>query len=216
MEVVILLVITFAVFVVYKMFTKFKVNEISKNMMEATAKNDEQMFLAILNDRWTKWLVRPYYVQMSKIRFYTVNRNTKKLQELTDFVLNSKIRGREKVGLLNPMFSYFLENKDATYAKKIFDCLKDYFIEQENGRLLIEELEVLMDVYVNPKEKRIKDLEKYISRSSDDDKEVWQYRLATLYLNLNKKDKANEVLEDIRKHTKDMASYESFVAKIIK
>ena len=110
MEVVILLVITFAVFVAYKMFTKFKVNEISKNMMEATAKNDEQMFLAILNDRWTKWLVRPYYVQMSKIRFYTVNRNTKKLQELTDFVLNSKIRGREKVGLLNTMFSYLLEN----------------------------------------------------------------------------------------------------------
>ena len=216
MEVVILLVITFVIFVFYKMFTKFKVNEISKNMMEATAKNDEQMFLAILNDRWTKWLVRPYYVQMSKIRFYTVNRCTKKLQELTDFVLNSKIRGREKVGLLNPMFSYFLENKDATYAKKIFDCLRDCFIEQENGRLLIEELEVLMDVYVNPKEKRIKDLENYISKSNDADKEVWQYRLATLYLNLNKKDKANEVLADIRKHTKDMASYESFVAKIIK
>ena len=216
MELVILLVGTFIILVTYKAFTSVKVKNISAEMYNAAAKNDVNKFNAIINDKWTKWLIRPYYLNLSKIKFYTLNDDVKQLEALTDSIINSKIRTNEKIGLLNPMFSYFIEKQNKVYASKAFEGLKLCFSNQENGKYLIEELQILMDIYVNPKEKRIKDLLKYISQSEDNDKEIWQYRLVTLYLNLDRKNEANKVLDEIRSTTNDMNAYNSFVAKNLK
>ena len=151
MELVILLVGTFVVLVAYKSYSSIKVKSISASMYEAASKNDEEKFNTIINDKWTKWLIRPYYLNLSKIKFYTVNNDSKQLENLADAVLGSKIRNNEKIGLLNPMFSYFIENRNATYATKVFEGLKGCFENQEQGKYLVEELQILMDIYVKPK-----------------------------------------------------------------
>ena len=213
---VIILIISLAVFVGYKIFRNYKVNEFSKKMFEATSKNDEELFLSVVNNQLAKWFISPYYMNLAKIKFYSVNQYSKNLEELTDGILSSKVRLKEKVGLLNPIFSYFIENKNEKYAEKVYEGLSDCLKSTDNGQVYIEELQLLMDIYIHPNTKRIAELQKLIDATDSEAKEVCQYRLAALYINLNRKSDAKKVLDEIHKNTKNLDSYNSFISKNMK
>ncbi|MDD6467860.1 MAG: hypothetical protein PUF50_06725 [Erysipelotrichaceae bacterium] len=131
----------------------------------------------------------------SKIRFYSATRNEEEIRKLAEYILPLNIRVKEKTGLLSQLFSFYLEEGNEQMAKRIYDSLEECLKKQKNKEPYIEEMSLLMDVYIYGDGKREAELLKLIETVKGEPKAICEIRLGVPYTKMKRNEDVKRMFE---------------------
>lgn len=199
MKYVISFILCMAIYFAFRFIKARTFNSISNKMYQALLDDDVEGFNKLCTGRLTKLFVPPFNIVYSRINFNTLNDHEAEARKLVDYVCPLKINEKEKMALFNLILPYFLDKQDKAYVSKISKGIKELLAKKddEKSKLILSELELLLDVYIRANVKREPELLELINQTTGEICNIHKQRLAILYVNLHRESEAKVLFDEI-------------------
>lgn len=199
MKYVLSFILCMAIYLAFRFIKARTFNSISSKMYKALLDDDVEEFKKLCNSRLTKIFVPPFNVVYSRINFNTLNDHEEEAKKLVDYICPLKINEKEKMALFNLILPYFLDKQDKAYVSKISKGIRELLTKKddEKSKMILSELELLLDIYIRGNIKREPELLELIANSKDEICNIHKQRLAILYMNVHREDEAKVLLDEV-------------------
>ncbi len=177
---------------------QFKQQYTLRIMMSLYQKEDPHQYLQQLDTFLSKWIISKKIRILLSVDAYVMLNDTAKVNEIFDYLSNSKLTVLDRLSLLQKQITYYVENKKHQEAIECYESYVSIISGIKNNKNLLanaEGLESLLDVYVYHK----KDVKEYLLNQIADEKNetvvgVLYYRLAVCAFYNNELGECSEYL----------------------
>ena len=213
---VIILLIMIILTVVY---SKYSQNKLLKELYRlAYLDDDEEGFILMLSSIESQMLMSDISRKMIELNYWISKDNHAEVVNITNTLRNKKMNKDNTLSFYSLVIGYFADKHNCV-AADLLDELKAKVGDEKDlkTKMLVNDCEMVVDIYINHNTKYIKELEKYVNSEIDGNaKSIYQYRLAILYKYNNEIDKCVMTLKQALNNTsseKSKNKIENILAK---
>lgn len=149
----------------------------------AYVKNDEKGFLLQLSSLQADMLMSSKSRKMMELNYWVYKDNATQVKKTADLMEKQRLNAEDAVALYSLLIGYYANKKDKQglgYLEKLNKYSS--MAKQANQQVLINDCNLVCDIYLNNNIQLIPKIEEIISEEIDKEaKSVYQYRLAYLY-----------------------------------
>ena len=149
----------------------------------AYVKNDEKGFLLQLSSLQADMLMSSKSRKMMELNYWVYKDNATQVKKTADLMEKQRLNAEDAVALYSLLIGYYADKKDEqglAYLEKINKYSS--IAKQVNQQILINDCNLVCDIYLKNNIQLIPKIEEIISEEIDKEaKSVYQYRLAYLY-----------------------------------
>lgn len=149
----------------------------------AYVKNDEKGFLLQLSSLQADMLMSFKSRKMMELNYWVYKDNATQVKKTADLMEKQRLNAEDVVALYSLLIGYYADKKDKqglVYLEKLNKYSS--MAKQLNQQILINDCNLVCDIYLNNNIQLIPKIEEIISEEIDKEaKSVYQYRLAYLY-----------------------------------
>ena len=198
---VIILLIMIILTVVY---SKYSQNKLLKELYRlAYLDDDEEGVILMLSSIESQMLMSDISRKMIELNYWISKDNHAEVVNITNTLRNKKMNKDNTLSFYSLVIDYFADKHNCV-AADLLDELKAKVGDEKDlkTKMLVNDCERVVDIYINHNTKYIKELEKYVNREIDGNaKSIYQYRLAILYKYNNEIDKCVMTLKQALNNT---------------
>ena len=198
---VIILLIMIILTVVY---SKYSQNKLLKELYRlAYLDDDEEGFILMLSSIESQMLMSDISRKMIELNYWISKDNHAEVVNITNTLRNKKMNKDNTLSFYSLVIGYFADKHNCV-AADLLDELKAKVGDEKDlkTKMLVNDCEMVVDIYINHNTKYIKELEKYVNSEIDGNaKSIYQYRLAIHYKYNNEIDKCVMTLKQALNNT---------------
>ena len=194
-----------AIYFIFRLIKARIINKTSAEMYKALVDDNIVEFDRLCNKKTTKFLIPPFNVVYSQFNFNTLNDHEEQARKLVDYVCPLKINAKEKMALFNLALPYFLDKQDKEYVAMISKGIRELLSRKDDdqSKLILRELDLLLDIYMNANIEREPELKALIEETSGEVANIHKQRLAILYMNTHRTEEAKTLLDEVIAETQN-------------
>ena len=163
---------------------KYSLNKLLEKLYQlAYIENDEKGFLLLLSSPQADMIMSSKSRKMMELNYWIYKDDIEKVKKTSALIEKQKMNVDDAVALYSLLIGYYADKKDRV-GLEYLEKLNKYssVAKQVNQQVLINDCNLVCDIYLNENVQLIPKLEEIISEGVDDEaKSVYQYRLAYLY-----------------------------------
>ena len=196
---------------------KYSLNKLLEKLYQlAYVENDEKGFLLLLSSPQADMIMSSKSRKMMELNYWIYKDDIEKVKKASDLIEKQKMNVDDAVALYSLLIGYYADKKDRVgleYQEKLNKYSS--VAKQVNQQVLINDCNLVCDIYLNENVQLIPKLEEIISEGIDDEaKSVYQYRLAYLYKINGDISKCKFALKEAMENTSNESS-KSKIKKIL-
>lgn len=196
---------------------KYSLNKLLEKLYQlAYIENDEKGFLLLLSSPQADMIMSSKSRKMMELNYWIYKDDIEKVKKASDLIEKQKMNVDDAVALYSLLIGYYADKKDRVgleYQEKLNKYSS--VAKQVNQQVLINDCNLVCDIYLNENVQLIPKLEEIISEGIDDEaKSVYQYRLAYLYKINGDISKCKFALKEAMENTSNESS-KSKIKKIL-
>ena len=196
---------------------KYSLNKLLEKLYQlAYIENDEKGFLVLLSSPQADMIMSSKSRKMMELNYWIYKDDIEKVKKTSALIEKQKMNVDDAVALYSLLIGYYADKKDRV-GLEYLEKLNKYssVAKQVNQQVLINDCNLVCDIYLNENVQLIPKLEEIISEGIDDEaKSVYQYRLAYLYKINGDISKCKFALKEAMENTSNESS-KSKIKKIL-
>ena len=196
---------------------KYSLNQLLEKLYQlAYIENDEKGFLLLLSSPQADMIMSSKSRKMMELNYWIYKDDIEKVKKTSALIEKQKMNVDDAVALYSLLIGYYEDKKDRV-GLEYLEKLNKYssVAKQVNQQVLINDCNLVCDIYLNENVQLIPKLEEIISEGVDDEaKSVYQYRLAYLYKINGDISKCKFALKEAMENTSNESS-KSKIKKIL-
>lgn len=196
---------------------KYSLNKLLEKLYQlAYIENDEKGFLLLLSSPQADMIMSSKSRKMMELNYWIYKDDIEKVKKTSALIEKQKMNVDDAVALYSLLIGYYADKKDRV-GLEYLEKLNKYssVAKQVNQQVLINDCNLVCDIYLNENVQLIPKLEEIISEGIDDEaKSVYQYRLAYLYKINGDISKCKFALKEAMENTSNESS-KSKIKKIL-
>lgn len=196
---------------------KYSLNKLLEKLYQlAYIENDEKGFLLLLSSPQADMIMSSKSRKMMELNYWIYKDDIEKVKKTSALIEKQKMNVDDAVALYSLLIGYYADKKDRV-GLEYLEKLNKYssVAKQVNQQVLINDCNLVCDIYLNENVQLIPKLEEIISEGVDDEaKSVYQYRLAYLYKINGDISKCKFALKEAMENTSNESS-KSKIKKIL-
>ena len=196
---------------------KYSLNKLLEKLYQlAYIENDEKGFLLLLSSPQADMILSSKSRKMMELNYWIYKDDIEKVKKTSALIEKQKMNVDDAVALYSLLIGYYADKKDRV-GLEYLEKLNKYssVAKQVNQQVLINDCNLVCDIYLNENVQLIPKLEEIISEGVDDEaKSVYQYRLAYLYKINGDISKCKFALKEAMENTSNESS-KSKIKKIL-
>ena len=196
---------------------KYSLNKLLEKLYQlAYIENDEKGFLLLLSSPQEDMIMSSKSRKMMELNYWIYKYDIEKVKKTSALIEKQKMNVDDAVALYSLLIGYYADKKDRV-GLEYLEKLNKYssVAKQVNQQVLINDCNLVCDIYLNENVQLIPKLEEIISEGVDDEaKSVYQYRLAYLYKINGDISKCKFALKEAMENTSNESS-KSKIKKIL-
>ena len=196
---------------------KYSLNKLLEKLYQlAYIENDEKGFLLLLSSPQADMIMSSKSRKMMELNYWIYKDDIEKVKKTSALIEKQKMNVDDAVALYSLLIGYYADKKDRV-GLEYLEKLNKYssVAKQVNQQVLINDCNLVCDIYLNENVQLIPKLEEIISEVVDDEaKSVYQYRLAYLYKINGDISKCKFALKEAMENTSNESS-KSKIKKIL-
>lgn len=205
------IIILLVMIVLTVVYSKYSQNKLLKELYRlAYVDDDEEGFVLMLSSLEAQMLMSDISRKMIELNYWIAKDNFVEVKSATNILRNKKMNKDNTLSFYSLVIGYFADKHDSI-AVDLLNELKIKIKDNSdlNTNMLINDCEMVVDIYINHNVNLIDDLEKIINSDIDNNaKSIYQYRLAILYKYNNEMDKCIMMLNEALNNTSNKNSKE--------
>lgn len=205
------IIILLVMIVLTVVYSKYSQNKLLKELYRlAYVDDDEEGFVLMLSSLEAQMLMSDISRKMIELNYWIAKDNSVEVKNATNILRNKKMNKDNTLSFYSLVIGYFADKHDSI-AVDLLNELKIKIKDNSdlNTNMLINDCEMVVDIYINHNVNLIDDLEKIINSNIDKNaKSVYQYRLSILYKYNNEIDKCMAMLREALNNTSNKNSKE--------
>ena len=206
---ILILLIIAACAVISWFVRQIAINRITRQLYQAAyIDNDAALFESLINSLQAQMFISDKSRKIMSLNYYIRSDNQEKAAEICRDMNAKRLNSEEFMTFYGSAIGYLCDKNDP-YAKTLLEEMRKRYASgcSVQEQMLLHDCELTCDVYINRNTDRIADIEEILNGDlNDEQKAVYEYRLAKLYHYVDNKDKVKELLRSARSYTANKAS----------
>ena len=184
-------------------------NRISRQLYQAAyVDKDTVLFESLIDSLPAQMFISERSRKIMALNYYVSANDKDKVIRTCKEMNGKRLDGNEFRTFYGTAIGYLCDREDP-YAGILLQEMKERYSSSKDisELMLLYDCELTYDIYINKNTGRIPDIEELLKNDlSDEEKAVYEYRLAKLYFYKDERDEAKDLLKSARDHTKNKAS----------
>jgi hypothetical protein len=206
--IVILLIIAASAFISY-FVRQVALNRITRQLYQAAyVEKDAVLFESLIDSLPAQMFISEKSRKIMALNFYIASDNEEKVVRTCRETNMKRLDANEFKTFCGSAIGYLCDRKNP-YAETLLNEMKKRYAGSKDisQLMLLYDCELTYDVYIAKNTDRISDIEEILKNDlSDEERAVYEYRLAKLYDYQDNKAKVKQLLKSARSHTANRAS----------
>ena len=187
---------------------KIALDKISRQLYEAAYVNkDTALFESLINSLQAQMFIAERSRKIMSLNYYISINDNEKVKDICKTMKSKNLNTNEFMAFYGSTIGYLCDQGDP-YAKDLLNEMKKRYASTKNINelMLLNDCQLTYDVYIDKNTDKIVDIEEILNNElSDEQRAVYEYRLAKLYYYKNDKTKTRELLKNAGNHTENKA-----------
>ena len=184
-------------------------NRITRQLYQAAyVDKDTALFESLINSLQAQMFIADRSRRIMSLNYYIAANEEDKVVKTCKEMKGNRLSANEFMSFYGSAIGYLCD-KGNPYAKELLEEMRKRYASSKDVSelMLLQDCELTYDIYINKNTDRISDIEEILeSDLSDEQRAVYEYRLAKLYCYQDNKGKAKELLKSAKNHTENKAS----------